>query len=886
MMREKRLRNDRRGLNTALAHALTLSITAILIVGLITATTGFFGSEREDVAREELRTIGNRIASDAMQATSLAARGGATNITTEHPEQVAGTDYSASVRTGSDCKSGTVQAETCLYLETTELDVSLLVPVYNQTEFDVKPERDGAFTVTTLDTGTTTTTTSAPGRVTDVDVTSQVGVGADISQIAAVSLTRPGNQPPAAKFTFSPPSPNAGSSVRFNATASRDPDGSIQEYRWDFDDDGSFEVRTTSPVIDRALPAGREDVTLEVWDGAALGNVTQTVDVSGLAYLDDMNTFDGQDSASFTVRNDFSDSIRIRQVLVDPADDSIGSLDEETGGHEIEVDGDAFGYIEWYDGTSIRNGGEFFHFDDDGDDNSDFVELDPGDTAVVKLRYFSGDVDGKNLTVGLKYELESGGVYTGRTNTTVFTERVGGGPVVAGLQATGDSDSIDISFDASQSLDDITVQVNGGATATLDEGEFTESGTGPYTYNYDLTGLSDGSYTVELTDAESGGTASSDTPLSDTAIVGGGGSGVVWGTPSDWDATTVADGRFVHANFGDHSADRIELGYTRSESGLVSYWPLDDPTGSTAVDVTGGNDGTIKGNPVSTNGIGNSTAYQLEPESGADDYVRIPDSSSLEMGDTDTVTVSAWVNKEESQTGSNWIAIFQHSDQSYNLHFNNGNEPDFTIYDGDYSRADIDNGVENDKWVHLVGTFDGREIAFYKNGNLADTSCQQGGGNGNGNCGNGDIAETDEPAGIGENIEKRDDGDERLLDGKIDEVRLYDRALTASEVETLYDTFEEGTFTTTMKDAGSTLDSDTLQVQYDVDSGPDETVEVKVITESGDESDWITVPDGAGMVGVTGLSTDDDKFRLKVRLSSSASVPTESPTVRKLGVTG
>jgi hypothetical protein len=418
-----------------------------------------------------------------------------------------------------------------------------------------------------------------------------------------------------------------------------------------------------------------------------------------------------------------------------------------------------------------------------------------------------------------------------------------------------------------------------------DESDFgPPAGTGPYTYSHTFSGLSDGTYTVELVTAENDGTPSGDTPRSGAAVVGGGGNGVNWETPGDWDDATTNDGSFVHASYGDHDPGRIELGYSQNAPGLVSYWPLDDATGG-ADDVTGTNDGTLRGSPTSTNGIGNSTAYRLNP-SDSDDYVAIPDSSSLEMGDNDAVTVSMWVNKQDAQKSQTWVAMFQHSDRSYNLQFNNGNEPEFTIHDdGVWTDAGIDNGLGANQWFHLVGTYDGTELVFYRDGVRADSVCQEGAAGASGNCrGGGDMDETDEPAGIGENIDTRNGGDERTLDGKVDEIRLYDRALSDSEVKALYDTFQRGTFTTEFKTAGAALDADATSLQYDVESGPNEQVEVKVVTDSGDESDWITVPDGSGSTGVTGLSTDDDTVRLRVRLTST--VPTESPSVTRLGVTG
>ncbi|HED03883.1 MAG TPA: PKD domain-containing protein [Candidatus Fraserbacteria bacterium] len=92
----------------------------------------------------------------------------------------------------------------------------------------------------------------------------------------AITITATKGQPPTADFTFSPAQPSAGLPLTFDASASRAPAGNqIVNYEWDFNNDGIFEVSTTSPTVQHTFDqTGDHTVALRVTDNRG---VTATV---------------------------------------------------------------------------------------------------------------------------------------------------------------------------------------------------------------------------------------------------------------------------------------------------------------------------------------------------------------------------------------------------------------------------------------------------------------------------------------------------------------------------------------------------------------------------------------------------------------------------------
>ncbi|MCK4394519.1 PKD domain-containing protein, partial [Candidatus Bipolaricaulota bacterium] len=73
--------------------------------------------------------------------------------------------------------------------------------------------------------------------------------------------------PPVITFAVSPPDPHINESVTFNASGSRDTDGAIVSYEWDFDGDGLFDRSTLGPATTHSYSTrGIKTMTLRVTD--------------------------------------------------------------------------------------------------------------------------------------------------------------------------------------------------------------------------------------------------------------------------------------------------------------------------------------------------------------------------------------------------------------------------------------------------------------------------------------------------------------------------------------------------------------------------------------------------------------------------------------------
>ena len=197
----------------------------------------------------------------------------------------------------------------------------------------------------------------------------------------------------------------------------------------------------------------------------------------------------------------------------------------------------------------------------------------------------------------------------------------------------------------------------------------------------------------------------------------------------------------------------ISPAMSQQEEFLVGYWSFDEE-GDVVEDQSGkGNNGVINGEVKWVDGKMNKA---LEFTPGAN--IQIPDSDTLR--DMDEYTIAMWVKLNEFAPA--WNHLFE-KDGSYGITMNTGGG-DFR-YTPNSSKVWIETKkkIELDTWYYLTMKWNGSEVSFYIDG------VEEG--------------KSDEPVAFNANPINIAHSDPYTVEGVIDEVKFWAKALTVDEIK-------------------------------------------------------------------------------------------------------
>jgi len=259
---------------------------------------------------------------------------------------------------------------------------------------------------------------------------------------------------------------------------------------------------------------------------------------------------------------------------------------------------------------------------------------------------------------------------------------------------------------------------------------------------------------------------------------------------------------------------------------LVGWWKLDETSGITAADSSGnGNNGTLSSNPVWVAGqIGNGLDFD-----GYNDYASLPIGSVINS--LTNCTITTWVNWNGS---SSWQRIWDFGTGETRYMFltpNNGNtgRPRFAITDNTYSNEDqttAPSTLSTDVWHHIAVTIDADNHThkMYIDGSYVAQNTF------------GYLTPSDLGATNHNYLARSQFAADPYFNGTLDDVRIYDRVLTAAEIAQLASTLRYQPTHTENKDA-SDLTSLAVSIPAGYSAGD---LLIAAVATDGDTSTTIT----------------------------------------------
>jgi hypothetical protein len=234
---------------------------------------------------------------------------------------------------------------------------------------------------------------------------------------------------------------------------------------------------------------------------------------------------------------------------------------------------------------------------------------------------------------------------------------------------------------------------------------------------------------------------------------------------------------------GNHASDEVTVTVNHPippppADHLVAAYAFDESAGATTADSSGnGNTGTLHGAGFVAGRHGNALAFD-----GAGDYAEATNSASLDLGGAG-LTIAFWARIESTSSGVDYVIVGKPWSASsmpspfyqYGVEYSNSGNKTVDFFFGDPSgglHGPYRMGAAPATWTHVAYTCDGSTVRGYLDGVERLSS-----------------ADAASLTARGHSLRLGVDGAyQQFYDGALDDLRIYDRALTAVEIQSVMET--------------------------------------------------------------------------------------------------
>ena len=243
-----------------------------------------------------------------------------------------------------------------------------------------------------------------------------------------------------------------------------------------------------------------------------------------------------------------------------------------------------------------------------------------------------------------------------------------------------------------------------------------------------------------------------------------------------WNTTTTSNGPHTltaRARDAAGNTNTSSIGVTVSNtqmSGLALAYSFDQNTGTVANDSSGnGNTATLNNGVAWVPGrYGSAVSCD-----GANDYLSIPNSTSTNIFGTG-LTLSMWLNPQPLSGGDSvvigkfWNTTWTAPNYQYGIELDGGTRPHFYVGTaGGLLGVQMGSPLPMSQWSNLAVVFNGTQVQFYLNSILVNTQPLSASITARGNAMN--VGADERPG--------------QYYKGTMDDLRIYNRALSANEVQ-------------------------------------------------------------------------------------------------------